>query len=103
MRLLPLLGALVLLGVEVPRAGAQEQPGDDSGKLRVVKFLYDDLQPARPDVAVFKYPEIPRPPAGPNYVKRLVGLPGATVVVRDGAVVKTPGPVIERITHDGAR
>jgi len=102
-RLLPLLGAFVLLGVDVPKAGAQEQPIDDSGKLRVVKFRYDAPQPGRLDVAVFKYPEIPGPPAGLNYVKRLVGLPGETLIIRDGAVVKIPGQVIERITIEGGK
>ena len=98
MRLLPLLGAFALLGVDVPKAGAQEQPIDDSGKLRVVKFRYNPPQPARLDVVVFKYPEIRRPPADSNYVKRLVGLPGETIVIRDGTLVQPSGPVIERIT-----
>jgi signal peptidase I len=101
-RVLPLLGALVLLGADVPKAGAQGQQPDDSGKVRVVKFLYD-LQPGRQDVVVFKYPEVPGTRADQNYVKRLVGLPGETIVVRDGVMVKTAGPVIERITIEGGK
>ncbi len=100
MRLLPLLGALVLLGVDVPKAGARGQEQPD--KVRVAKFLYEP-QPAPRDVVVFKYPEIHRAPAGPNYVKRLVGLPGETIVIKDGGVFNTPGPVLERITVEGGK
>jgi signal peptidase I len=99
MRLLPVLGTLMLLGVDVPTAGAQ---GQEDPKIRVAKFLYE-FGPARPDVVVFKYP--PEAPAAPttNYIKRLVGLPGETVVIRDGAVVTNTGPVIERITIEGGK
>jgi hypothetical protein len=100
MRLLPLLGTLVLLGVDAPKAGAQGQ--DEPDKVRVVKFLYDP-QLAPRDVVVFKYPETRRAPADSNYVKRLVGLPGETMVVKDGVVFDTPGPVIERITVEGGK
>lgn len=59
-RLLPLLGVLVLIGLAVSKANAQGQEGDDSGKVRIVKFHYDP-QPARQDVVVFKYPQTPAP------------------------------------------
>jgi signal peptidase I len=100
MRLLAVLGALVVLGVDVPTAGAQGQ--EDPGKVRAAKFLYDS-EAARLDVVVFRYP--PKAPATPatNYVKRLAGLPGETIVIRDGALSKTPGLVIERITVEGGK
>ena len=47
-------------------------------RLVVSKFIH----PQRWDVIVFRYPEDPKT----NYCKRLVGLPGETVVIRDGAV-----------------
>jgi hypothetical protein len=97
MRLLPVLGALVVLGVAVRTAGAQVQ--EEPGKVRVAKSL-DDINPARLDVVVCKYP--PEAPAT-NYIKRLVGLPGDTVVIRDGAMVQTAGLVIERITVEGGK
>jgi signal peptidase I len=102
-RLLPLLTALVLLGAKVPNASAQDQPANDAARLRIVKFHYDGPQPARLDVTVFKYPETPKTPAARNYIKRLVGLPGETVVIRDGVLSRTPGPVIERITIEGGK
>jgi signal peptidase I len=40
------------------------------------------IQPRRWDVIVFRYPEDPKV----SYCKRLVGLPGETVVIRGGAV-----------------
>jgi len=54
-RLLTLLGALVLLGINVANGGAQEQPAKGSDPVRVVKFPWEH-QPARQDVVVFKYP-----------------------------------------------
>ena len=102
MQLLSLLGALVLLGADVPKAGAQEQQTEESGKLRVVKFPYDS-EAARQDVVVFKYPEATRTGAERNYVKRLVGLPGETIVIRDGVRVTSPDLVIERITIEGGK
>lgn len=47
-------------------------------RLLVSKFI----RPQRWDVIVFRYPEEPEI----NYCSRLVGLPGETVVIRDGAV-----------------
>lgn len=101
MRLLPLLGALVFLGVDVTKARAQEQPANDPCRLRVAKFLYDGPQPALLDVVVFKY-ELSGPLAS-NYIKRLVGLPGETIVIKDGVLFRTPSPVVERITVEGGK
>lgn len=58
--------------VDPPRV---ELPGD---RLLVNKLL----APRRWDVIVFKFPKAP----DITYCKRLVGLPGETVVIRDGAV-----------------
>lgn len=55
-----------------PRA---ELPGD---RIIVNKLI----RPGRWDIIVFRYPENPEV----NFVFRLVGLPGETVVIRDGAV-----------------
>jgi signal peptidase I len=79
----------LLSAVEVP------DPGWGSGdRVLVAKFLYDLLGrlPDRLDVVVFKYPggnDFPR--SGPyknhvamNYIKRLIGLPGETIVICAG-------------------
>jgi signal peptidase I len=58
-----------------PTATATAANGD---KFMVAKYL----RPSRWDVIAFRNPEDPKT----NYVKRLVGLPGETVVIKDGAV-----------------
>ena len=49
-------------------------------RILVNKFPYELGTPARWDVFVFKYPEEPNI----NYIKRLVGLPGETIRIRQG-------------------
>jgi signal peptidase I len=54
-------------------------------------------QPRYRDVVVFKFPEDPTK----NYVKRLVGLPGDTLAMRDGTLVRNGIPQDEHrfVTH----
>lgn len=49
-------------------------------RILVNKFPYEFGDPDRWDVFVFKYPEDPKT----NYIKRLVGLPGETIEIRQG-------------------
>ena len=49
-------------------------------RILVNKFPYELGNPTRWDVFVFKYPEKPHI----NYIKRLVGLPGETIRIRQG-------------------
>lgn len=51
-------------------------------RILVSKFLYDFTPPKRWDVMVFKYPNN----AKQNYIKRLVGLPGETVLIKRGDI-----------------
>lgn len=51
-------------------------------RLFVNKFLYRFRDPQRWDVIVFKYPEDP----SKDFIKRLVGLGGETVEIRDGSI-----------------
>ena len=51
-------------------------------KILVNKFAYDFHSPKRWEVAVFKYPL----DTSKNYIKRLVGLPGEKIRIRDGDV-----------------
>lgn len=56
-------------------------------RILVSKFIYDFSSPDRWDVIVFKYPSN----AKQNYIKRLVGLPGETVLIKRGDIhVKKP-------------
>jgi len=51
-------------------------------RILVSKFAYDFSAPERWDVIVFKYPE----DAKVNYIKRLIGLPGDVIRIRDGDI-----------------
>lgn len=51
-------------------------------RLFVNKFVYRFRDPQRWDIIVFKYPEDP----SKDFIKRLVGLPGETVEIRDGSI-----------------
>lgn len=57
-------------------------PSFNGDRILVDKFAYDFSEPERWDVVVFKYPE----DAKTNYIKRLVGLPGETVVITGGDI-----------------
>lgn len=50
--------------------------------LLVDKFSYRFHEPQRGDIIVFKYPN----DLSLNYIKRIIGLPGETVKIKDGTV-----------------
>jgi signal peptidase I len=57
-------------------------------RILVNKFPFELKEPRRWDVVVFKYPEEPKT----NYIKRLVGLPNETLIIRQGDLYRTePG------------
>lgn len=57
-------------------------PSYSGDRILVGKFAYQFAEPRRWDVAVFKYPGN----AVTNYIKRIVGLPGETVIIRGGDI-----------------
>ena len=50
------------------------------------KITYDFKEPSRGDVVIFRYPKNPET----IYIKRVIGLPGETVRIKDGKVYITP-------------
>lgn len=84
----------------------EERSWSSGDRVLVAKFLYDlfKRQPDRLDVVVFKYPGDGSqrlgsawPRTGPfkghvpmNYIKRLIGLPGETIVIHDGNLYVLP-------------
>ncbi len=62
-----------------------KQPLYSGDRILVNKFLYDFDPPQRWDVIVFKYPE----DAKTNYIKRLIGLPGEQLAIRNGDIFTT--------------
>ncbi len=67
----------------------KEAPVFRGDRILVNKFPYELKSPSRWDVVVFKYPEEPKT----NYIKRLVGLAGETILIRQGD--------LHRIEKDG--
>ncbi|MEZ6054312.1 MAG: signal peptidase I [Planctomycetaceae bacterium] len=51
-------------------------------RILVTKYPYETGDPERFDVFVFKFPEEPKT----NYIKRLIGLPGETIRIRNGDI-----------------
>lgn len=66
--------------------------------LMVNKFIYYFKKPKRGDIIVFVYPVNPKK----DFIKRLVGLPGETIEVKDGSVfingeeLRAPQTIAER-------
>ncbi|QDT35885.1 signal peptidase I [Stratiformator vulcanicus] len=58
----------------------KSNPAFRGDRIIVNKFTYEVGNPDRWDVVVFKYPEDPET----NYIKRLVGLPGETLEIKQG-------------------
>ena len=87
----------------------QVSSGDVFGghKILVNKFIYEHRAPRRYEIIVFKFPEKP----WRNYIKRLIGLPGETLVIRngdvyaDGTLARKPDSVQDSVwipVHDAA-
>jgi signal peptidase I len=63
------------------------------------KFIYRFEKPVRGDVIVFRFPPNPRK----IFIKRVIGMPGDTVEIREGQVFlnshKLPEPYLEHTAH----
>ena len=60
----------------------------EGDRILVAKFPFEFADPQRWDVVVFKYPGN----STMNYIKRLVGLPGETILIRNGDLwIRRPG------------
>ncbi|MEX0704481.1 MAG: signal peptidase I [Planctomycetales bacterium] len=66
----------------IPGTDIEYLPVFKGDRILVNKFPYEFGDPQRWDVVVFKYPESPTT----NYIKRVVGLPGETLEIRQGDV-----------------
>lgn len=93
-------------GYKLPK----RQPGDDTNdatepavkygdRILVQKYLYLISEPARWDVVVFKNPDSASvgrysgvEPYTQNYIKRLIGRPGETIMVLDGDIYVSNSP-----------
>jgi len=75
-------------------SGTSMQPGfQDKDYLIVDQLTYKFNNPERGDTIVFKYPNDPKT----FYIKRIIGLPGETVIIRDQEVFIQQAGQVERI------
>jgi len=64
--------------------GASMEPNFDNGQYLIVNEIgYRFSEPERGEVVVFKFPN----DTSQYYIKRIVGLPGETIEVKDGQVI----------------
>ncbi len=77
--------------------GASMEPNFvDHDYLLIDELSYRFREPARGEVVVFRYPRDPRQ----YFIKRVIGLPGDRVVIRDGAVwVGEGGRELKKVTE----
>ena len=95
-------------GYQVPRFNdanpdnsATSPPVHYGDRILVLKYLYLFQQPKRWDVVVFKSPEQPyKYDYQQNYIKRLIGRPGETIMLLDGDVYVAPNVADKDPTAD---
>lgn len=84
-----------IVQVSVVRGSSMSPSLCDGDRLVVDRLSYCMCDVARFDVVVLRYPRNP----GVDFVKRVIGLPGDEVVLRDGQVMVNGEQVPERFGH----
>ena len=83
---------IIFLYPPVRVEGTSMQPGlRDQDRLFIDKFFFRFEKINRGDVVVFHYPRDPEK----SYIKRVIGLPGDTVDIRQGRVYINDQPIAE--------
>ncbi len=63
--------------------GQSMEPNFENGDYLIIdEISYRFQEPLRGEVVVFKYPQDP----SQRYIKRIIGLPGETIIIEDGKV-----------------
>ena len=79
----------------IVRGPSMEPTFEDTEYLIVDEFSYHFRAPERGEVIVFRYPEDP----SKFFIKRIVGLPGETVEIRDNKVFIKKGDKTEELNE----
>ena len=80
----------VIIKAEVP-TGSMEHTIEVDDCILGYQLAYVFSKPERGDIVIFPYPDEPET----TYVKRIIGLPGETVEIKDGAVYIDGNPIEE--------
>lgn len=76
-----LINKFVILNEEIP-SGSMENTIMTGDKVLTFRLAYLFSEPKRGDIVVFPFPD----DESVDYIKRIIGLPGETVEIRDGEV-----------------
>lgn len=75
------LNQVVLINATIP-SGSMENTIMEGDRLLGFRLAYKTGDPKRGDIIIFKYPDKEEE----NYIKRVIGLPGETVEIRDAQI-----------------
>ena len=84
----------IIINATVP-TGSMEQTIHKKSRMIGFRLAYVFSEPKRGDIIIFKYPENEKE----NYVKRVIGLPGEYVEVKDGIVYINDEPIEESYVY----
>lgn len=87
----------IIISAYIPTGSMQNtiNPGDRVIGLRLTYLV---SEPQRGDIVVFKFPD----DESQNYVKRIIGLPGETVQMKNGVVYLNGQPLEEEYLREAA-
>jgi len=80
-------------------SGSMEPTLTKGDRIIVNKFIYRFQEPKRGDVIVFKYPLDPKR----DFIKRVIGVPGDTVEIKDSELIINGKPVLEPYLPQGLK
>ncbi|HLQ37529.1 MAG TPA: signal peptidase I, partial [Planctomycetota bacterium] len=81
---------LFVVQISVVRGHSMEPSLHDGDRLVVDRVSYNLVDAQRGDVVVLRYPRNP----AVDFVKRIIGLPGDRVALRDGQVLLNGAPIV---------
>lgn len=88
------IDTFIIINATVP-SGSMEQTIMTGSRVIGTRFSYWKSDPERGDIVVFKYPIDEALGKNTRYIKRIIGLPGETVEIRDGTVYIDGTPLQE--------
>lgn len=75
------LNRVILINATIP-SGSMENTIMEDDRLLGLRLAYRNHDPQRGDIIIFKYPDKEEE----NYIKRIIGLPGETVDIKDAKI-----------------